>query len=141
MEGRKVRLPVFLGRRPVENPDAALEKFYRQLLQAVGKEVFREGQWRLCERTGWPGNPTSGHLLTWSWQYGEERRLIVINLSDSPAQASVHLAWDELKGKRWQLHDELNDDSFERSGDEMCASGLYVDLPPWRSHFLRFDSL
>ncbi len=141
IEGRKVRLPVFLGRRPAEHPDAALEKFYRQLLQAVGKEVFREGQWRLCERTGWPGNPTSGHLLTWIWQHGQERRLIVINLSDSPAQASVHLAWDELKGKRWQLRDELSGDSFERSGDEMCASGLYVDLPPWRCHFLRFDSL
>ncbi|MGC2109612.1 MAG: alpha-amylase family glycosyl hydrolase, partial [Candidatus Korobacteraceae bacterium] len=34
-EGRKVRLPVFLGRRPDEPVDRELQQFYRQLLAAI----------------------------------------------------------------------------------------------------------
>jgi len=25
---------------------------------------------------------------------------------------------------------------YERSGEEMCSPGLYVDLPPWGFHVL-----
>jgi hypothetical protein len=28
---------------------------------------------------------------------------------------------------------------YERHGDEMCDSGLYVDLPPWGIHLLSFS--
>lgn len=140
IEGRKVRLPIFLGRCPAEKLDAELEEFHRRLLQAVGAMVFRDGQWSLCERTGWPDNPSTGRLLAWCWQHENERRLIVVNLSGSPAQASLHLPWDELRRKRWRLRDELTGDAFERGGDEMRDSGLYVDLPPWHCHFLRFEA-
>jgi glycosidase len=53
-EGRKARLPVFLGRRPDEPADEDLSTFYKKLLQTVKSPVFREGEWRLCERTGCP---------------------------------------------------------------------------------------
>ena len=33
LEGCKVRLPVFLGRRPAEAPDAGLRDFYLRLLK------------------------------------------------------------------------------------------------------------
>ena len=55
-EGRKVRLPVFLGRRPDEPTDKDLEDFYRGLLAALDNPSFRQGDWRLSERTGWPDN-------------------------------------------------------------------------------------
>src|SRR6516225_627014 len=42
-EGRKVRLPVFLGRRPNEPPDKGLEDFYRRLLAAIDNPAFRQG--------------------------------------------------------------------------------------------------
>ena len=50
-EGRKVRLPVFLGRRPVEPVDHDLDGFYRRLLEVTNQDVFRNGEWRLCERS------------------------------------------------------------------------------------------
>ena len=55
-EGRKVRLPVFLGRRPVEPVDPDLQAFYHTLLKAASWEGLRNGNWQLCERTGWPDN-------------------------------------------------------------------------------------
>src|SRR5208283_3377721 len=49
-EGRKVRLPVFLGRGPDEPTDESLQAFYGRLLAAINAPVFRDGQWRLCAR-------------------------------------------------------------------------------------------
>jgi hypothetical protein len=66
-EGRKVRPPVFLGRRPNEPVDQDLRTLYRRLLAAVDKPVFREGQWSLCERSGWPDNGSFQNLVAWSW--------------------------------------------------------------------------
>ena len=49
-EGRKVRLPVFLARRPAEPIDPDLAAFYERLLQEAHRDVFRNGEWRLCEQ-------------------------------------------------------------------------------------------
>ena len=66
-EGMKMRLPVFLGRRPVEQIDTDLLTFYHSLLKAINHEVFRNGQWRLCERSGWPDNQSCLNILSWCW--------------------------------------------------------------------------
>ena len=92
-EGRKVRLPVFLGRRPEERVDEGMRAFYTKLLQAINNPVFREGEWSLCERTGWPDNPSYLNLVAWSWAKDETRFLIVVNLSDRTAQARVRAPW------------------------------------------------
>src|SRR5258706_10016887 len=53
LEGRRVRLPVFLGRRPPEPVDEALQAFYRRLLAEAASPVLRNGEWRLLQGTGW----------------------------------------------------------------------------------------
>lgn len=135
-EGRKVRLPVFLGRRPAETADTGLETFYRKLLKAAASEELRSGFWQLCERTGWPDNTSCQNLVAWCWRSAEEHSLIVVNLSDSPSQGLVLLPWDELRGKTWHMTDIFTEEEFERNGDEMCTQGLFVDLTPWGYHLL-----
>jgi len=135
-EGRKVRLPVFLGRRPAEPVDPDLQAFYRTLLKAAASEGLREGEWRLCERTGWPDNESYQNLVAWCWRNDGEYHLVVVNLSDSLAQGNVRLPWDELKGRSWKMTDLFTEKEYERNGDEMCNQGLYVDLPPSGYHVL-----
>ncbi len=135
LEGRKVRLPVFLGRRPDEPVDRELLSFYAKLLDAVDRPVFREGQWSLCELTGWPNNPSFQNLVAWNWLRGDERYLIVVNLSDSPAQARVKVPWAYAGGGSWYLVDALSGTAYERDGEEMLSPGLYVELGPWKYHF------
>jgi len=135
-EGRKVRLPVFLSRRQEEPGDSELQQFYLKLLAAINRPVFRGGQWTLCAHTGWPDNPSYQNIVTWRWCKDEERYLIAVNLSDAPAQAHIQVAWDDLAGQPWSLTDKLSGATYERSGDDMLASGLYVNLPAWGYHFL-----
>jgi hypothetical protein len=135
-EGRKVRLPVFLGRRPEEPVDKELREFYRRLLAVVGTEPFRNGEWRLCPVEGWPDNCSCENLVAWCWRGGEERRLVVVNLSGTPSQGLLRVPWDELSGRAWQLSELLGAGTFERHGDEMSGPGMYVELPPWGYHLL-----
>jgi len=134
-EGRKVRPPVFLGRRPDEPVDQELQTFYRKLLEAIDAPAFREGRWSLCERTGWPDNSSYQNLVAWSWTMGGDRYLIVVNLSDGAAQARVRVPWDDIQGRTWRLIDVFSGESYDRSGDEMRDAGLYVDRGPWGCHF------
>ena len=134
LEGRRTRIPVFLGRGPDEPADADLRAFYGRLLRAVADSGLRDGDWQLCACEGWPDNDSHRNLVAWCWA----RHLVVVNLSDAPAQARVRLPWQDLRGRGWELGDRLDGRRFERSGDELADEGLYVELDPWGSHFLAF---
>jgi glycosidase len=136
-EGLKVRLPVFLGRRPKEPVDQALSAFYARLLQAIDREALRNGEWRLCECSGWPDNPGYQGFLAWCWAAGDERCLVVVNCQPQAAQARVRVPWDELRGRSWRLDDLLSGESYERNGSEIRDEGLYVDLPAWNYHLFQ----
>jgi hypothetical protein len=145
LEGRRVHVPVFLGRAPDEPPDPDLERWYRSLLGVLG----RPGRWELCERWGWPGNDRSAQLVAWSWEGAApgnpaapggtgadaDRWLIVVNLGPDTASGRVTVppSWGALRGEALRLVDPVHDTAFARSGDELL-DGLYVQLDPWGSH-------
>jgi hypothetical protein len=132
-EGRKVRLSVFLRRRPEEAVDQHLQHFYRHLLDATDRPCFRDGHWTLCERSGWPDNFTFENLLAWSWMKDDQRHLVVVNFTDSPSQAQLHLSWSGAAEGNWLLQDARSGIVYERTADEM--QNLFVDLGPWKYHF------
>jgi alpha amylase-like protein len=136
-EGRKVRVPVFLGRRPAEPLDQDLQSFYRNLLAAIDSPVFREGEWRLCERSGWPDNASFLNVVAWNWTKDDERYLVVVNLSNDVVQARVQVPWQEGAEKTWRLTDLLSAIKYDRSGSEMLSPGLYVELGPWGYNLFR----
>ncbi|MER5914512.1 alpha-amylase family glycosyl hydrolase [Streptomyces sp. NPDC001982] len=133
-EGRRVRPPVFLSRRPQEPADASLRDFYGRLVTAVAP--VREGNWRLLTCTGWPDNDSHHNLLAWSWTAGQERCLVVINYSDRPAQGRVPLPWTDLHGQSCKLTELLAGNTYEREGDELVDPGLFVALDAWHWHLL-----
>ncbi len=139
-EGRKVRPPVFLARRPIEPVDGDLQAFYHLLLSTMKQVELIHGEWQLCECSGWPDNNSYVHLLAWCWDDNETHHLVVVNYSENQSEARVHLPWDDLAGKTWRLVDAINSIVFEREGDEMQQSGLYVDLATWRFYFLSFNA-
>ena len=96
-EGWRVRLPVFLRRRPDEPVDEELRAFHLLLIAAAS--AMRQGDWALCEATGWPDDRTYDQLLAWSWTDDDHRSLVVINNADAPASARIQLPWDDLAGQ------------------------------------------
>ena len=140
-EGRKVRLPVFLGRRPNEPLDHDLAAFYARLLKALNRQTLRTGQWCLCDPYGWPDNQSCQGILAWCWDLRDERYLVVVNYQPQAAQARIVVPWDELRTRAWRLSDLLSDDIYDRDGSEMRDAGLYVDLAPWQYHLFQLRAL
>lgn len=134
IDGMKVRLPVFLARRPEEQPDPDLRNFYLKLLKALNREVFRTGHWSLCELAGWPENQSFHNLGAWCWTGANERYLIVVNLSEHTSQALVKIPWFELQNKECWLTDALSQEVYQRDVNDMLNAGLYVDLKGWAFH-------
>jgi len=135
-DGWRIRLPVFLARRPVEPSVAGLRDFYCRVLALAAHVAGRDGQWRLCECRGWPDNASYRYVLAWCWRGPAGRCLIVVNYSAVPAQARVRVPWDDLGGHVWRLEDVVSGAIYERDGAEMQDPGLFVDLAPWGMHVL-----
>jgi len=138
-EGRKVRLPVFLGRRPSEPANKQLSSFYAKLLKTVREEQVRSGEWHLCEVSGWEGNTSFPNIIAWCYDRAGKRHAVVINFSESGASGRIHFPWDNLKGRSCKLTDLLSGTTYDRSGDEIQNEGLYVDLPGWGYHLFRIS--
>lgn len=137
LEGRRVRPPVFLGRRPEERSNQEIKSFYERLLAAIDHPLFHEGDWSLCRCTGWPDNLSFESLVAWCWEHGEDRAIVVVNLTSALAQGRVHLPWNDLQQNAWRLRDCLSDAVYDRDGVEMSREGLYVGLEPWKYHLFR----
>lgn len=136
-EGLKIRLPVFLARSTAEPLNQDLLAFYRRLLKETNREVFRNGDWRLCERSGWPDNQSCQNILAWCWTKDKERYLIVTNFSDKTSQALIGMPWEDLRGKTWRFNEVLSAEFYVRDGNDLLDAGLYINLGPWKYHFFQ----
>ena len=136
LEGLHTHIPVFLARGPDQPADEALRAFYDTLLRAVADSNLRDGEWQLCECGGWPDNHSAEQLVAWCWRTNGQRHLVIVNLADQEGQAQVRLPWSDLAGRTWRLRNALDGEAFERDGDELQDSGLYVAMSPWEPYFL-----
>lgn len=123
-QGRRVKLPVQLGRAPEEADDLALQSFYNNLLGVSRRLPFDDGIWSLRDCTGWADNQSCRDLLAWTWN---DEWLIVVNYSPRWSQGFVQQA---LPPGSWRLTDLLSPQNYTRAGDEP----LYVELAPWASY-------
>jgi Alpha amylase, catalytic domain len=132
-EGRRVRIPVQLGRRPPEPVDAELDAWYARLLAAIGAGM-RRGEWRLVSIDGWPDNRSCDRLAGWTWTTADHMDLIVVNLSDDWADGRVALG---VPAGPLGFTDLLSGETYDRDGADIAANGLYVRLEGRGVHLLR----
>ncbi len=135
-EGRRVRIPMHLGRGPAEPTDPAIRAFYDTLLACLRQPTYRDGQWALLSPApAWPGNGSSDAFVACAWTGpGDERRVVVVNYADHHSQCYLPLPWPDVASRRWRLRDELGTAEYDREGGDLAARGLYLDLPPWGHH-------
>ena len=126
LEGRRTRIPVFLGRGPDEPADADLRAFYERLLRAVADGDLRRGEWRLCACDGLARQrlaPPSRRLVLDDAGAARARRRQPLRRAGEGARAA---AVGRPRGQDWELVDRLDGRRFERDGDELADDGLYV---------------
>ncbi|MGH7536014.1 MAG: alpha-amylase family glycosyl hydrolase [Gemmatimonadales bacterium] len=135
-EGRRKRISPHLVRAPVEPVDETLGRFYDALLAVLRQPTVRDGQWSLLEcGPAWEGNGTSDGFICFAWRGPAGRRILVtVNYAPNQGQCYVRLPFGELSGSSVRLRDQTSTAVYDRSGDELLARGLYLDLPGWGHH-------
>jgi hypothetical protein len=135
-QGARKRISPHLWRGPIEPADLELEAFYRRLLDLLREPVVRDGRWRLLEcAPAWDGNVTWDKVIASAWEGPDHERLIVaVNYASTQAQCYVRLPFADLAGDAWTLEDRIGDAVYDRDGQDLQSRGLYLDVPPWRTH-------
>ena len=135
-EGRRVRLPVQLGREPAENQDQEIAAFYSRLLAVTRDPVFRQGNWRLLQPEPC-GDDTYRGFVAYRWSVESENRLVAVNLSERPGQCHLKLDWKGLPDKV-EFADLLSGESYTHCMRDLVEHGLYVKLPSFGAHIFRY---
>jgi hypothetical protein len=134
-EGRRVRPPVQLGRRPPEPADQDLRAFWEGLLDAAAPA--RGGTWHQLTVHGWTENDTSGTLLAWCWDYPRSHALtVVVNLGPDAAKGQIQIDPPADTGDVVYT-DLLSGQEFVHDAQTVTTYGLHVELGPWGFHLLR----
>ena len=61
-------------------------------------------------------------------------RLVAVNSAPHQGQCRIALPVSEFSGKAVRLADLMSDARYQRQGDDLVGSGLYLDMPAWGYH-------
>ena len=136
-EGKRVRIPVHLGRGPDEAAEPVIAAFYDGLLECLKDPAFRDGDWQLLEcRPAWDGNGTWDSFVAFSWTGpDEQRRLVAVNYAGHQSQCYVGDA--VARPRRPDVAPpgpHRARPSTTVPGGDLTWQGLYLDMPAWGYH-------
>lgn len=141
LTGAKLKLPVQLGRRPIEVALPEVQAAYDKLLTTLKGTAVGQGLGQiLAPRAAWEGNPTAQNFIVVQWQAKASAfDLVVVNLADHRSQCYVPLNIPELAEHHWTMTDLLGTERYERVGSDIAQQGLYLDLPPHGAQLFHFE--
>jgi hypothetical protein len=136
LDGRKVKIPVQLGRRPKEELSSATQAFYRGLLRSLRGDVIQAGEWQLLEHhAAWQNNSSYQNIIAHSWKRGKDMRLVVVNYAPMNSQCYVTVNLDGIDDASLEFRDLLSQAVFVRDRVGLQSKGMYFDLPGYGFHF------
>jgi glycosidase len=138
-EGKKIKLPVQLGREPEEKFSNTIHRYYEKLLNITKEDIFKFGDWELLEPiSAGNGNLSFQNVLAWQWSYKNAKALVIINYSELTSQCRIKIETNSKKDFII-LQDQLNGKVFDRSISEIKYPGLFIELKGFASHIFTFN--
>jgi len=132
LAGKRIHLPVQLIREPSDIADDEVIRFYDRLLRVVSQPAFHNGEWGLVE-------VDQNSLLAWSWRYGKQMKVAVVNYSPSPGEGFIKLLLPQEAKRELIVSDELAGVTHRQNVEELSRWGLYVNLASYHTQILAVD--
>ncbi|MHB8579277.1 MAG: alpha-amylase family glycosyl hydrolase [Ignavibacteriaceae bacterium] len=136
-DGKKIKLPVQLGREPSEKPNLSVRKYYDRILLITKEKIFQDGNWQILNTLPVSQDNTSfENIFTWQWTSQKETRIVAINYSGSTSQCRLKF---EVKSNQSEilLIDLLNETQYVRASGEIRTIGLFIELKSYQSHIFK----
>lgn len=136
-EGKRIKLPVQLGREPQEKISKTVSAFYNNLLKITNDKIFREGIWELLTPIETePGSISYENIFAWSWKRYNDFRLVAINYSEYTAACFIKFN-TMSKEEQIDLLDLLSGEVYRRDVKDIHNNGLFIELKPYTAHIFR----
>ena len=133
--GSKIRLPVQLGRGPVEEKEENIMKFYDKLLRVFPGRGFKEAEWSMCRTELIDQNDdTYNNIIAYQWLFEDQMLLIAVNYSSISSKAHIRTNNINYGVSSWRFTDLLGEGEYIYKGEDIDKHGLYIELDSWRSH-------
>lgn len=141
LTGAATKLPVQLGRGPVEPIQPAVSAMYSRLLNALRRTAIGRGQAEVLRpRATTPDDSSFQNFVLAQWQVKDgEFELAVINFAPQRSRCLAPITARGVAGREWTMRDLLGDELYRRDGTEMAGRGLYLELPPWGAQIFQFS--
>jgi hypothetical protein len=139
-EGKRIRVPVQLGRAPEEPINEHIAGFYEKLLNIVNHGIFKKGRWSLLDIfPAYDGDASYHNILGWTWKYQSERRIVLVNYADGISTCRIKPDTDGCPDA-FELADILNGETYLRSVQEARDPGIYIELKNYKSHIFAYEA-
>jgi len=137
-EGKKIRLPLQLGREPEEKISSQSMEFYSKLLSITKSRIFKIGEWAVIDPLPVStDNASNEYMFAWQWKLENEYRLVIINYSEKTSYCRIKLRLCTNK-ENLRLNDLLNNTGYVRQVKEINTTGLFIKLDGYQSHIFSF---
>ena len=133
LEGRRIKVPVQLGRWPEEPADEAVSALYRRALAFARDQVLHDAEWKLL-RVSSGGDPSFAGIVAYRWRCAGALAVVTVNLGAATSQAHVDIGGDLFPGEVFDFEDRLTDVSYRWTRDALLDRGLYVRLEAGSAH-------
>ncbi len=143
LTGATKHVSIHLGRRPGEPLQPEISAFYESVLAVLRTTSVGNGQGLLLKPSpAWVDNPTARNFVIVQWQAEPpDFDLVVVNLASHPSQCYAPLTIGSLADRNWQMTNLLGPEKFQRSGDDLARTGLYLDVPPHGAQLFHFQPI
>ncbi|EFA77836.1 hypothetical protein PPL_09334 [Heterostelium album PN500] len=136
-EGYQNQLDVHLRREESESAVDTVMQFYQNLTSIVSDPVFKYGTFEYLNVTG---SDTEWTLIAYKWTYQNEKRLCVLNFSDTQGSGSIILSDAQpINGNDTiPVTDLLSGTTYFRSAQQLRTTGLFVVVNTWYGQIFKY---
>ncbi|MBY9018934.1 MAG: alpha-amylase [Candidatus Lokiarchaeota archaeon] len=135
MDGNEIKLPVQLGKSPIETPNSKISEFYDKLLNIIPHIEIDKTKWSICEVA--PVNiedSSFNSIISYVWEENQKEILVVVNYSINPAKAHIKIKGKKYGSSHWNFKDLITDEEYQYLGKDLDEHGLFIQLNPWKCH-------
>jgi len=122
MKGYKIRIPIQLKRRKEEEKNTELFGFYQKILQIIGKNNIKAGQWELCEGT------EDENIISYHWWNKSGEYLIVINMSNQKTKPYIKIPHLQVDLETIQFKNLMTEKTSRLITDDIKKEGRLLEL-------------
>lgn len=133
--GIKLRTPIELRQIANQPIDPVRKEFFVKLFAATKDDAFHVGNMSIVS-VARDNEPTEDNLFAYEWRSDKNWKLVVVNLSNAPAQGRLHLSGGIDAKTTYNLIDQLHGAKYVREGSEIVQLGLFVRRDAFGAHIL-----